>query len=89
MIRPLNFGGVVSIGTASCFRSELKPPSQLRQAVAAAVRQLQHISPQVGGFFGGFLVEFRPYDPGLRWMVWPSFWAGFVTEMPQKIMPGL
>ena len=39
----------------------LKPPSQLRQAVAAAVRQLQHVSPQVGGFFGG-LVEFGPYD---------------------------
>lgn len=47
----------------------LKPLSQLRQAVAVAVRQLQHVSPQVGGFFGGFLVEFGPCDLGLRWMV--------------------
>ena len=41
----------------------------MRQAVAAAVRQLQHVSPQVGGFFGGFLAEFGPCDLGLRWMV--------------------
>lgn len=54
----------------------LKPPSKLCEAVAAAVRQLQHVSPQVGGFW----VEFGPCDLDFGGILL----GGFVKEMAPK-----